>query len=204
MQLETPGGRGYSTQFTDHEGLIHKFARKGFARLQAANVDWVDYDEVFGQMQLYFVQATKHYDPKRGYTFTAYCGQVCFYNFNKWASALIEGQIAINPIRIGDLSPEHSDGGKADFYEIMSGEDESPEDIIERLDYVHKTRCNLSGDTKLVVRELAAPSQDLQLAMRDAGRDEASIAFIGRFLNMSPARIKRVKQELSEKFHVDL
>jgi hypothetical protein len=203
VQLETPGGRGYSTQFVDHEGLLHKFARKGFARLQAAGVSWVDYEEVFGQMQLYFVQAEAKFEAGRGWTFAAYLGRVCINNFNKWAADLIEEQMGLGLLRISDTQGGDEEGSEdRDFYETHTSEqDESPEEIIERYDYIHKTRSSLSRDAAVVVRELAAPSQDLLNVLN--GRD-ATIAAIGRFLNYTPARIKKVKQELSTKFGVAL
>lgn len=204
MQLETPGGRGYSTQFVDHEGLLHKFARSGFARLQKAKVTWVDYDEVFGKMSMSFVEAEQKFDPQRGWTFAAYLGRVCMNNFNKWAADLIAEQTTCGYIRVSELSTEGDEGGETDFYEVMGGEDESPEDIIERLDYIHKARRSLSADAKLVVRELAAPCAALEQAVSESRRESASVAFICRFLGFSATRIKRVKQELTEKFGVEL
>lgn len=194
MQLETPGGRGYSTNFKDHEELLHKFAKKGFARLQDARVNWISYDEVLGQMSLYFVQAEAKFDAKRGYTFTAYMGRVCANNFNKWAHDQVRDQVELGLISIEDLGGDQSedDGAPVDFHAFMSTDtEESPEEIMER----RQTMWNyakLSDDARKVCKALMQR------------QDDASINVVMRDIGMKPAAQRKVKEELFRNFGVKL
>jgi hypothetical protein len=193
VQLETPGGRGYSREFKDHEPLLHKFSRAGFARLQAAKINWVDYTEVFGQMQLYFVQAEAKYDPSRGFTFAAYLGRVCANNFNKWARDQVRDQMEMGTISIEDLSgAQGDDESTADFHAFLSDDtDESPEEIMQR----RQTMWNyskLSDEARKVCKALMHR------------QDDASINVVMRDLNMKPSVQRKVKEELTRNFGVKL
>lgn len=81
-------GRAYSTDFAEHQGLLSKMAYKGYLRLQQAGVA-TEYDEVFQEMSLIYCKAASHYDPSKGFTFSAYLGQAIWHDFNKYAEKLI-------------------------------------------------------------------------------------------------------------------
>lgn len=118
--------RGYSTNYDDHVGLIHKFARKGFARLQAAGVV-IDYEDVFQEMSLIYCRAADRYDPSKGFTFTAYLGSAIWMDFNQIADRLIKDQCGLGLVRIEQFSDEDD---TMDSYSYIQDDGATPEEAL--------------------------------------------------------------------------
>jgi hypothetical protein len=194
MQVATQRvGRGYSTQFEDHQALLHKFARRGFARLQSARINDVDYDEVFGQMTLYFVQAQQKYNAALGWTFAAYLGRVCHNNFQKWAETLTVEKMALGLISVEDMvGGEDDETSVADFYEFH--QDDAEESAEEALDRKRRKGLYhlLSQDSRAVVTALIKADGN------------PSINTVGRELGFTATKMKRIKAELTRFYGIEL
>jgi hypothetical protein len=87
---DTPArkGRGFSTKYEDHTGLLYKFALMFHGRLQGAGITAMEFEDVRSELNVTYVKALKKYDPEKGITFTAYLGRACINDFNKVAERL--------------------------------------------------------------------------------------------------------------------
>ncbi len=68
-----------------------------------------------------FVRAQKTFDPTKGFSFSAYYGQSCWHNFNKWAAKLIEEKQELGLVSVEAMSIEHDAGASSDAYESIGG-----------------------------------------------------------------------------------
>jgi hypothetical protein len=144
-----------SVKYEDHTGLLHKLAARGWGRLEAAGVSTA-YDDVFQLMSESFVRAQKTFDPTKGFSFSAYYGQSCWHNFNKWAAKQIEEKHELGLISVDALSAEHEDGGSSDAYEFINtamddDTDESAQDRLEARQESHRAARLLSPNAKRVI-----------------------------------------------------
>lgn len=76
-------GRGFSTRYEDHKGLMYRFAMRCYARVRGSGISALEFDDVLSEMSVSYTKALKSYDPARGITFSAYLGRCCFNDFNK-------------------------------------------------------------------------------------------------------------------------
>ncbi|WP_374335301.1 sigma-70 family RNA polymerase sigma factor [Methyloversatilis sp.] len=158
--------RCYSTEFADHEGLIHSFARKGFGRLQAARVS-IDYDDVFQEMCLSFTKAREKYNPDAGFSFSAYFGRAIWNDFNKFAERLISERVDLGLINFEDMKGEDDDGGDiteylmldVQFHETPESRLEDSQEFIQRFGKIMR---QLSPVTRKVVVQFVAPSEQMK------------------------------------------
>jgi DNA-directed RNA polymerase specialized sigma24 family protein len=210
VAVGTASKRSRIVDYEEHQGLIHKLAKKGWARLEAAHVGGVDYEDVFQNMSMSYVRAAEQFNPNMGWSFTAYLGRACLNNFNKWAEKLCSEQCNLGLVRIEDMNA-HSDASDSDVYEVFMGEEDSPEDIVSRKQEVLKNLRSLTPNAKRVVWLMMQPSQELLeafeshhdgLANGNASRTSPTVGFIGRYLDMSSVTIRNVKDELSRKFNI--
>lgn len=198
--------RAYSTEFSDHQGLIRMFASKCHRRLVAARVR-VEYEDVYQEMCITFVKAARAFDPTLGLTFTAYLGRSILNNFNKVATNLINGASVVQP--------------ECDFSEDFNIEEEAGEIPSVESDYF--TRRNgkerfesLSRVAQIIVAEMLQPSPEITRAFEahDGKREVAEAmgktlaarkygpAFIGEFYGFDPKVTSRARKEIESKLGV--
>lgn len=197
-------GRAYSTDFKDHEKLLHKFTKGGFARLRGAGIDGIEYEDVYQEMCVSFVRAAKSYNPDAGITFTAYMGRAVINNFNKHADRLIRENESVGHLKIGDLvgdSPCDSEGdGVVEMMDrfmmgnIMSDISDQEETVLSR----EAGRINisrLSAASRKVIRDLISPSKELVAHHRAELAQSIHAKAIG-------APSKRIYEEIDLKYIV--
>jgi DNA-directed RNA polymerase specialized sigma24 family protein len=203
-------------EFKKHQGLLHTFTRKCFARLKSAGVV-IEYDDVFQVMCESWLRAYPKYEPSHG-SFSAYFGRCCYNNFNKWAEKLIAEQMGLGLIRMADLSSEDEESALLDDT-IMKDETPSFEDQCVAADAVREKIERLSKDARRVAAYLIAPPEglraqfDAEVAQALADKDDGlfsrvpkdiTFSMIGRFLKIPPRQVGKIKQELSATFGVSL
>lgn len=207
------------TLFEQNKGLLHKFTKMGFGRLQGAGVE-IEYEDVFQEMTVSFIKAHRTFDSSKGFSFSAYFGRSCMNNFNKWAANLCREQRELGLIRATDMNfGEFEDKGDVLDYFYEDGEQQSPEDMMIAIEEVRQRVGSLSLDAKRMVLHLIAPTQsmrdvfDEEVAdaheMRAQGHNvkisrDHNFSFIGRDLGMTPGRVSEVRKELSRVFKVKL
>lgn len=144
--------RKLSTKFEDHLGLLHKFARGGFARLCSLGVD-LDYEDAFQECCVSFVKAQKTYNPDAGVGFSAYMGRAVINNFNRYAEKVIREHLGLGIVHIEDIVSELDDGFR-DPYDFVGGVTDDHVDRIANLSEVRENIKKLSPKAKMVVRDL--------------------------------------------------
>lgn len=136
--------QGFSTNFEDHKGLLHMIARRCYGRANAAGIV-IDYEDVYAEMCVAFMKASKGYDPSRGFAFTTYCGAICWHHFNKVMEKEERSGPKLKLLHLEDMGISNEEGGAdvhhngddpLEFLEIEEDEDveigDSPEEIFER------------------------------------------------------------------------
>lgn len=114
--------RNRSLEYSDHIGLVRKYAITYHARLLGGKIIGVDLDDVIGELSLAFVKAAHGYDPNAGYTFTAFLGR-CFQNhFNKFAGKLMKEQYGDNEIRFDIDEETHHAKSRAGLGYVLEGD----------------------------------------------------------------------------------
>jgi len=158
-------GRAYQTDYASHEGLIHSFARKGYARLQAAHVS-VEYEDVFQDMCFSFAKAQKSYNPETGFSFTAYFGRAIWNDFNKKAQNAISEQVELGLVRVEDMATEDNDGDMLEYLIADIENASAPDELIERRqEFISRFEMvlrSVSPATRKVIIQFMAPSDSLK------------------------------------------
>jgi len=225
---KVPVSRGYSTQFEDHEDLIHKFARKAFGRLQSAHDNMMTYDDVFQEMSVAYIQAAKAWKPDYGVTFTAYLGRAIWNNFNHLADKLIERSVSVPILSIEEMEfrsrSDETIGGNCSFLEYLYADDdgvtESAETTVGAKEESLKNFESLSELSKQVIGELLSPSDDLKMAhtallehaqfAQSIGESikpppsQINFRFVIKHLAIQPSRATRVRDELKRVYGVQM
>lgn len=195
--------RNRSLRYSDHTGLLHKWAVKFHARLTAASLG-VEFDDVMGELSLAFVKATQGYKPERGFSFTAFLQQCCQHHFNKYADRLMLEQFGcshaddadehVGKRGLGCVSI-HSMGsdefGSEDFYATVESDTyATPEEVQEARMSVRNliNDQTLFPETRAYLAKLANP--DVSIPPAAAKRIQA--------------RGKEVRQQIRERWGIQL
>lgn len=215
-------GRAYSTDFKDHEKLLHKFTRGGFARLRSAGVDGFDYEDIYQEMCVSFVRATKTYNPEAGITFTAYMGRAVINNFNKQADRLIRENESVGHIKISDITPEYEDeeaGEMVDKFmmDMIDYRSNPQEEVALSKEAGRLNIAKLSQPARKVIRDLIKPSDELlehhraEYAQSQHAKEidapsrripqEIDLRYIVKYHGL---RFSRFSQEIQEKLGISL
>ena len=182
--------RSYSTNLSDHEGLICKFAFAALGRLSAAGVVHPDLDDIKQDMRLSMHLAAQRWSPDAGVSFTAYAGRAIWNNFNKYAERAIEHRIP--EITESDLIKDGSE--QEDFFAFFDTElDESVESRVEQVSDMRAKLHSLSVDAKRVVFALLDPESD----------KKPTFTVIGRSLGFNRAHMLKVRCELADQFGLE-
>ncbi len=110
-------GRGYSTAFEDHEGLLHRFTKKSYGIVSQFNVS-ADYDDLFQEACIGYMKALKGYKQELGFTFSAYMGRAVLTHLHRISQRMIRESTGLGTINLEDLAAASED----DF------------DVLERID----------------------------------------------------------------------
>lgn len=205
----TTVARAFNTDYNEHVGLIHNFARKGWGRMVQANVD-MDYEDVFQEMSLTYTKALNTYDPERGVGFTAYMGRAIWNDFNRVAEKRIAEKVELGMTSIHALENDDDDNSWVD--NILKSDVRSPQEELERKqEIVHKLR-SLSQTAKFLVAQLVAPSPEVEAAfaahqanLRSTGGNapkNMSLGFIGRHYKIGQTRLTAAVQEIRDNYGV--
>lgn len=203
-------GKGFSTEYEDHQGLIRMLAQKCWGRMQAANTP-VEVEDIIQQMSLTYVKCLETFKPENGVTFTAYFGRSCINNFNKWAEKQIAEQTTLGLVRFEELSGE-DEGSSYDFIDHEGSESMNPETILMRKQEAARGIRDLSPTHRAIVRELLEPSEALMALFEADNRaretrganpkKEPTFAFVCNALNMSRADIANAREAFDGRFGV--
>lgn len=190
QKTQTELKRGYSTQYEDHQGLIHKFARKGWGRLTSLGVS-IDYEDVFQEMSVTYCRAASKFDPSRGFTFSAYLGQAIWHDFNKLAQRFENELSGLGFTRIEDMGVEDSD-----FYDRLTGNVDSPEKhSMHRQETAHCFR-------KLKRKELQVVGTLMRQTV--SGDKDESLSEIMRSMHMSRTAMATARKNIGAAFGVSM
>lgn len=146
--------RAFSTKYEDHTGLIHKFSKGGFARLEQFNTS-MDYDDIYQENCVSLVKAQKTYNPECGIGFSAYMGRSMINNFNKLADKLIRENTEIGLFSLEGFS---DDDGELDGFKAIEDTSAGPESDLEMTQEARARLAKLSKPARSVIRDLIRPS----------------------------------------------
>lgn len=204
MQDQTP--RGFKTDFEQHKGLLHNFARTSFARLRASGVH-VEYEDVFQEACISFAQALKTYDAARGITFTAYMGRAVVNNLGRYCTRLLKERAELGMYVSDELVEDHAQTA------IDEGSP-TPDRLIERRQGMQAMLAALSPLSRSILTDLANPSKEVR-EFHNFARQQAEYAkSIGvrawsvpadinlrtlyKYYRLGPAERRQVKNEFKQ------
>lgn len=154
--------RAFSTNFEDHNGLLHKFTKSGFGRLRGMDID-IDYEDVFQENCVSFVRAKQTYNPEAGISFSAYMGRAVWNNFNKLAEKLERERDELGMVSVEELTEtdEECDSALDNISGSLCEAVPSTEDALISFQEARANIAKLSQKARLVVRDIMKPSQAL-------------------------------------------
>jgi RNA polymerase sigma factor (sigma-70 family) len=138
--------------------LVHAVARKGHARLTAANVG-IDYEDVFQEMSVVFLKAYEHFDASLGFQFSTFFYRSAYNRLNKWATDLIDERLKHGVVSIDELND--SGDGESALEEVLMVDPETPEEncrVTQLLEHIART---LSPLANLILTWAVAPPKEL-------------------------------------------
>jgi len=184
--------RAFSTKYEDHIGLLHRFAKGGFARLREIGI-YIDYEDVFQECCVSFVQAQKTYKPESGFAFSTYMGRSVINNFNSYAEKKIREHLGLGIVHIEEIfdKSSNSDGYDSDPYDYVSmhagGTDETAH-ATATLD-ARRGVPKMTVKARRVIRDLLAPSQALQQKHKAELAHAEFAKSVGENSRVTPKRI---------------
>lgn len=199
--------RAFSTNFDDHTGLVHNFARKGWGRMLAAHVN-VEYEDVFQEMSVTFTKAVRTFDPSKGVAFTSYMGRAIWNDFNRYAQKHIDERMQLGLVSMDNIEGEDDNY----FAESLASDERTPEESLERKqDMLEKLRA-LSPTAKFLAAQLISPPAALEEAfaahqaeaVESGGRRVVgmTLRFIGSFYQIDARRMSAAIKELKTRYGV--
>lgn len=218
--------RSYSVDINNHMGLIHKFARKAYGRLEQARVI-IDYEDVYQDMCVTFTKASQKWNPEAGVSFTAYLGTSIWNEFNKFAEKEINFNMKLGMRSVDDMEESARCAGTlfndTDFLDgIVAnvGYVKSSEEIVSHANDLRKKIRRLSKPAKLVLLDLISPSsavktahkrvRDYSKVLRERGASyqqyplDINFHFISQHRQISRYEMRRIKTELGSVFEVEI
>lgn len=189
--------RGYSTKFTDHQGLIAMLTKRFMGRLAGAGMSkFADFDEIFQIASLTYVKAAKGYDPALGITFAAYLGKAIANDFTKYQERLFRTGQAFTVCE-ADLD-SYEDDESYSFMQNIASDDEDPAALTERRQQMIVNVRMLSHVAREYVRLILVPSPEFEAFVQGQSKyaNKAGVTTIGRFLKHDRKTIGRVQEEL--------
>lgn len=210
--MASPTDRAFSTNYEEHMGLVHTFARKGWGRMIAAHVN-VQYEDVYQEMSIAFLKATKAYDPEKGYSFTAYAGRAIWNEFNRYAKKHIAERMELGLTSMGDLNRNDGEDSSLSIDEFVASPERGPEDNLMRKQEILENLRALSPTAKFLVAQMISPSKELeeafaahQRAVRETEGRRAvltmGLRFIGAHFGIERYRLSKAINELKDQYGV--
>lgn len=148
-------GRGYSTAFEDHQGLLHNFTKQSFGILGEFKIP-IDYEDVFQEACIAYTKARDGYKPELGFTFSAYMGRAVTTHLTRFRSKLIREAQNVGTSSVNEWWAE--DGGEnsgvSDIYSYIESEEMTPEERLVAEDEAHHLYESLSPDALAVVNRI--------------------------------------------------
>lgn len=205
------GKRAFSTNYNDHIGLVHTFARKGWGRMLKAHVD-VEYEDVFQEMTVTFVKAVKAYDPSKGTAFTSYVGRAIWNDFNRYAQKYIDERMELGLTSIQEMEEGDDQEGGAWFNDSIASTERNPEEALDRKQQMLENLRALSPTAKFLAAQLIAPPPELEAAfaahqakaIEGGGRAVVgmTLRFIGQHYEIEHRRLSKAIKELKTQYGV--
>lgn len=121
-------GRGYSTRYEDHVGLLRKLARGQWGIMQGLGIE-VEFDDIFQEMSLAYCAALSGYNPEYGITFSAYLGRTALNNWAKVKDRLVRERMQLGMYSLDEIESGDEEG-VASILDRIGGTCLSPEDEI--------------------------------------------------------------------------
>lgn len=203
--------RAYSTNYSDHIGLVHNFARKGWGRMIAAHVN-VEYEDVLQEMSVTFTKAAHSYNPEKGIAFSSYVGRAIWNEFNRYAQKHIDERMELGLTSIEEQDARSEEDGGSWFSDSIESPDRTPEENLDRKQQMLANLRALSPTAKFLAAQLMSPPEALEEAFeehrravsKNGGRAPASMSlrYIGQHYQIEPGRLTRAIKELKTQYGV--
>ncbi len=183
--MNTPRNR--STNFKDHKGLMVSKAKLYYGRVLKAQLTSVNFDDVFGELSIAFVQAVEGYDPDKGFTFTAFLGRCMQTHINKFIAKLMKEQFGVEQPDEFEHVAMTGGLGYVSVDDIAGADGESVGyDLFQC-----GTFCN--------PEESVATRQDYNALLCDPTLLPETRAFIMLLVDPSPPQVERIKARIKAK-----
>lgn len=154
-----------SDEYQKYEKLMHKVARRHYGIVINSGGD-EEYMDVFQNVVISFLQAKEKFNPDLGYQFSTYAVSSADKNF---ISQLQKRSRTLKTCSLESIKA--SDEDASCWQDVIADENTVDEDMIiktaltkERLKQSLNRIKSLSLKTKLVVREIMSPSEEIQKA----------------------------------------
>lgn len=193
-------------------GFVHTIARKCYGRLQRMGAA-LDYDDVFGDVRIAFLEAHQKFDPAKGFEFNTYFARSAYNRLNRVAETVEEERITNGVRSFEELTTDDD----MHAIERIACEAVTPEEWSEQreaAEAMEQVVAGLSPIAGLIVEWIVRPPKLLleEIAkhqahakhIRDLGQHTAShagvnVSFIGKVLQLAmPDRRKEVATAMKE------
>lgn len=207
--------RGFSTDVTEHHGIVHSLARKIFTGLAKTGIS-VQFDDVVQETYLAFLKAAEGYDPSKGITFTAYAGRAAYNNVFRAFNSTIRDRLQSGIIYESECTVEDDHGNPMTQYALHATDGTSVEQTLEKEEIdrllfqvsLDKLRC-MTEMARKVIRETLYPSESMQklLTIYNAKVSEKErcthgFRFVVVALQLDADQVRSIREEIYEQFSV--
>lgn len=206
--MSKASSRAFSTNYQDHIGLVHQFARKGWGRMIAAHVA-VEYDDVVQEMSVTFTKAVRAYDPEHGGSFSAYVGRAIWNDFNRYANKRIAENMELGLVSMQELEGDGEEGG---HFDVIADTARTPEEALERKQDMLENLRSLKPTARFLAAQLISPDPALEAAFEEHARTTKeetgrgvlamNLRFIGEYFQIDAKRLSAAIKELKTRYGV--
>lgn len=143
------------TYYKDNVKLVHKFARKVFARAKTIGAP-MEYEDVFQEASLVFLKCFQSFDPNAGFAFSSYFSRAFYFEVNKML-ADYETEI----IKAGTRSIEDYEANSEEcwFLEVIPSDEATPDELVELAQTARILTEKVSRNLAIVIELLVNPQQ---------------------------------------------
>jgi DNA-directed RNA polymerase specialized sigma24 family protein len=160
--------------YADNSGLIHKVARAGYTRLVSMGVSGMEYEDLYQELAIVFLDSFDLYDPNSGFKFSTYFTTSAYRRVNKIADKVSDERIR-NGVRSVEEMNSWSDDGESDIGNTFPSKFPTPEEIMAGATMARDILSTLSPVAALLANYTISPPDfiEREFAAAQAFADKA-------------------------------
>lgn len=153
--------------YKSNMGMVHAVSKKGFGRLCSLGVS-IDYEDVFQEMSVTFINAYNRFDESKGWKFSTYFYTSAFNRLNSWIADISSERIKHGVISIEEISSFTEEGSDMSSVILNDEDADTPDSRYATQQFLSHADKILSPLASLILGWTILPPEALLEQLRQA------------------------------------